>query len=135
MCIRDRWKDQFERHVKKGEHGITIIAPTPYKKKIEEQKLDPDTKAPILDKDGKIVTEEKEIEIPMFRPVKVFDVSQTEDVYKRQRYACGTGSGMEPSYHQPRRPQVHPLLHRRDAPAFEGGADRRLYGGNLEAIP
>ena len=74
----NKWKDQFERHVKKGEHGITIIAPTPYKKKIEEQKLDPDTKAPILDKDGKFVTEEKEIEIPMFRPVKVFDVSQTD---------------------------------------------------------
>ena len=74
----NKWKDQFERHVKKGEHGITIIAPTPYKKKIEEQKLDPDTKAPILDKDGKIVTEKKEIEIPMFRPVKVFDVSQTD---------------------------------------------------------
>lgn len=74
----NKWKAQFERHVKKGEHGITIIAPTPYKKKIEEQKLDPDTKAPILDKDGKIVTEEKEIEIPMFRPVKVFDVSQTD---------------------------------------------------------
>ena len=74
----NKWKGQFERHVKKGEHGITIIAPTPYKKKIEEQKLDPDTKAPILDKDGKIVTEEKEIEIPMFRPVKVFDVSQTD---------------------------------------------------------
>ena len=74
----NRWKDQFERHVKKGEHGITIIAPTPYKKKIEEQKLDPDTKAPILDQDGKIITEEKEIEIPMFRPVKVFDVSQTD---------------------------------------------------------
>ena len=74
----NKWKNQFERHVKKGEHGITIIAPTPYKKKIEEQKLDPDTHAPILDKDGKIVTEEKEIEIPMFRPVKVFDVSQTD---------------------------------------------------------
>ena len=74
----NKWKAQFERHVKKGEHGITIIAPTPYKKKIEEQKLDPDTKAPILDKDGEIVTEEKEIEIPMFRPVKVFDVSQTD---------------------------------------------------------
>ncbi|MCQ4758531.1 LPD28 domain-containing protein [Enterocloster bolteae] len=74
----NKWQDQFERHVKKGEHGITIIAPTPYKKKIEEQKLDPDTKAPILDQDGKIVTEEKEIEIPMFRPVKVFDVSQTD---------------------------------------------------------
>ena len=74
----NKWKNQFKRHVKKGEHGITIIAPTPYKKKIEEQKLDPDTHAPILDKDGKIVTEEKEIEIPMFRPVKVFDVSQTD---------------------------------------------------------
>ena len=74
----NRWRDQFERHVKKGEHGITIIAPTPFKKKVEEQKLDPDTKAPMLDKDGKVITEEKEIEIPMFRPVKVFDVSQTE---------------------------------------------------------
>ena len=74
----NKWKNQFERHVKKGEHGITIIAPTPYKKKIEEQKLDPDTKVPILDKDGRIVTEEKEIEIPMFRPVKVFDLSQTD---------------------------------------------------------
>lgn len=74
----NKWKNQFERHVKKGERGITIIAPTPYKKKIEEQKLDPDTNAPILDKDGKVITEEKEIEIPMFRPVKVFDVSQTD---------------------------------------------------------
>ena len=43
----NKWQ-QFERHVKRGEHGITIIAPTPYKKKIEEQKLDPDTKAPVL---------------------------------------------------------------------------------------
>lgn len=74
----NKWQNQFERHVKKGEHGITIIAPTPFKKKIEEQKLDPETKAPVLDRDGKIVTEEKEVEIPMFRPVKVFDVSQTD---------------------------------------------------------
>ena len=74
----NKWKNQFERHVKKGEHGITIIAPTPYKKKIEEMKRDPDTHAPILDADGKAVMEEKEIEIPMFRPVKVFDVSQTD---------------------------------------------------------
>ena len=74
----NKWKNQFERHVKKGEHGITIIAPTPYKKKIEEMKRDPDTHAPILDEDGKAVMEEKEIEIPMFRPVKVFDVSQTD---------------------------------------------------------
>ena len=74
----NKWKNQFERHVKKGEHGITIIAPTPYKKKIEEMKRDPDTHAPILDADGKAVMEKKEIEIPMFRPVKVFDVSQTD---------------------------------------------------------
>ena len=52
-------KAQFERHVKKSEHGITIISPAPYKKKIEEQKMDLDTKVPVLDKDGKIVTEEK----------------------------------------------------------------------------
>ena len=74
----NKWKNQFERHVKRGEHGITIIAPTPFKKKIEEQKLDPDTKAPILDAEGKAVVEEREVEIPMFRPVKVFDVSQTD---------------------------------------------------------
>ena len=74
----NKWKNQFERHVKRGEHGITIIAPTPFKKKIEEQKLDPDTKAPILDAEGKVVMEEREVEISMFRPVKVFDVSQTD---------------------------------------------------------
>lgn len=74
----NRWRDKFSRHVLRGEKGITIIAPTPYKKKIEQEKLDPDTKLPILDADGKIVTEEKEIEIPMFRLVKVFDYAQTD---------------------------------------------------------
>lgn len=74
----NRWRDKFSRHVLRGEKGITIIAPTPYKKKIEQEKLDPDTNLPILDADGKIVTEEKEIEIPMFRPVKVFDYAQTD---------------------------------------------------------
>ena len=74
----NKWKNQFERHVKRGEHVITIIAPTPFKKKIEEQKLDPDTKAPMLDAEGKVIMEEREVEIPMFRPVKVFDVSQTD---------------------------------------------------------
>ena len=74
----NRWRDKFSRHVLRGEKGITIIAPTPHKKKIEQEKLDPDTKLPILDADGKIVTEEKEIEIPMFRPVKVFDYAQTD---------------------------------------------------------
>ena len=72
-----KWKNQFGRHVKEGEHGITIIAPTPFKKKIEEVKLDPDTKAPLLDPDGQQIVEEKEISIPMFKPVKVFDVAQT----------------------------------------------------------
>ena len=73
----NKWQ-QFERHVKRGERGITIIAPTPYKQKIEEQKLDPDTKAPVLDANGKVVMEEKEVEIPIFRPIKVFDYGQTE---------------------------------------------------------
>ena len=74
----NKWRDQFERNVMKGEKGIKIIAPTPFKKKIEEQKLDPDTKLPMLDADGKVIMEEKEIKIPMFRPVTVFDVSQTD---------------------------------------------------------
>lgn len=74
----NKWKNQFGRHVKKGEKGLTIIAPTPFKKRIEEMKLDPDTRAPVLDHDGNVIMEEREIEIPLFRPVKVFDVSQTE---------------------------------------------------------
>ncbi len=74
----NKWKNQFGRHVKQGEKGLTIIAPTPFKRKIEEMKLDPDTRAPVLDEDGNAVTEEREIEIPLFKPVKVFDVSQTE---------------------------------------------------------
>ena len=72
------WKNQFGRHVRKGERGIQIIAPTPYKKKIDAVKVDPDTKAPILDQNGNAVMEEVEIKIPMFRVVSVFDVSQTE---------------------------------------------------------
>ena len=74
----NKWRDQFGRNVMKGEKGIKIIAPTPYKKKIEEVKLDPDTKAPMLDADGKVMVEEKEVKIPMYKVVSVFDVSQTE---------------------------------------------------------
>lgn len=74
----NKWHDQFGRNVMKGQRGIKIIAPTPFKKKIEKEKLDPDTKLPMLDADGKPITEEKEISIPMFKPVTVFDVSQTE---------------------------------------------------------
>ena len=74
----NKWRDQFERNVIKGEKGIKIIAPTPFKKKIEQEKRDPDTNLPMLDTDGKVITEEKEIKIPMFKPVTVFDVSQTD---------------------------------------------------------
>ena len=74
----NRWRDQFGRNVMKGEKGIKIIAPTPFKKKVEKERLDPDTHLPMLDADGKIMTEEKVIQIPMFKPVTVFDVSQTQ---------------------------------------------------------
>lgn len=73
----NKWKDRFERNVNKGEKGIKIIAPTPYKKKIEKDVLDPDTKLPMRDENGEIIKEEKEVSIPSFRPVTVFDVSQT----------------------------------------------------------
>ena len=72
------WKNKFQRHVKKGEKGITILAPTPFKKTIEEKKLDPVTKSPMIDHEGNVIMEQKEVEIPLFHPVKVFDVSQTE---------------------------------------------------------
>ena len=74
----NKWEQKFNRHVKRGEKGIKIIAPTPFKKLIEQEKLDPDTKLPMRDKDGNIIMEEKEVKIPMFKPVVVFDVSQTE---------------------------------------------------------
>lgn len=73
----NKWKDKFERNVNKGEKGIKIIAPTPYKKKIEKDVLDPDTKLPMRDENGEIIKEEKEVSIPSFRPITVFDVSQT----------------------------------------------------------
>ena len=74
----NKWKNQFGRHVKKGERGIQILAPVPFKKKVDEVKLDPHTKAPMLDKDGNLVKEEKEVSVPMFKVVSVFDVSQTD---------------------------------------------------------
>ena len=74
----NKWRDQFSRNVRRGEHGIKIIAPTPFKKRIEQEKLDPDTKIPMRDADGNTIMEEKEIKIPMYKVVSVFDVSQTE---------------------------------------------------------
>lgn len=88
----NKWRDQFGRNVLKGEKDIKIIAPTPYKKKIEEAKLDPDTKLPMLDADGKAIMEEKEIRIPMYKPVTVFDVSQTEGKPLPQLAADLTGN-------------------------------------------
>lgn len=72
-----RWHEQFERFINKGEKAIYIMAPIPIVKTVERQKLDPDTKAPVLDENGQVVTEKREVQVPRFRPVPVFDVSQT----------------------------------------------------------
>ena len=71
------WSEKFERHVSKGEKSIKIIAPAPYKKKIDVQKIDPDTKEPLFDKDGNPIMTQKEIVMPAFKAVAVFDISQT----------------------------------------------------------
>lgn len=71
------WKNKFERNVNKGEKGIQIFAPAPYTIKKEQEKLDPDTKLPVLDENGKPEIDEVEIKIPAFKVVSVFDVSQT----------------------------------------------------------
>ena len=72
-----RWREQFERFINKGEKAIYIMAPIPIVQTVERQKLDPDTKAPVLDEDGQVITEKREVQVPRFRPVPVFDVSQT----------------------------------------------------------
>ena len=72
------WQKNFERHVNRGERGIRILAPSPYKIKEEQEKIDPVTNEPVLDRDGMPVVEEVEIKIPAFRVVTVFDYSQTD---------------------------------------------------------
>ena len=72
------WQRNFERHVNKGERGIRILAPAPYKIKEDQEKIDPVTNEPVLDRDGMPVMEEVEIKIPAFRVVTVFDYSQTD---------------------------------------------------------
>lgn len=72
------WQRNFDRHVMKGEKGIRILAPAPYKAKVEKEKIDPKTQKPMLDKDGKPITETVEVMRPAFKVVSVFDVSQTE---------------------------------------------------------
>ena len=71
------WKNNFKRNVVKGEKGIKILAPSPFKIKQEMEKIDPATQKPVIGADGKPVKEEKEITIPAFKVVSVFDVSQT----------------------------------------------------------
>ena len=73
----NKWRDEFHRNVKKGEKGIKIFAPAPYKVKKEVPKLD-EQGQPVKDKDGNTVTEQNEIQVPAFKIVSVFDVSQTE---------------------------------------------------------
>ena len=73
-----QWEKEFDRHVKPGEKAIKILAPTPYKVKKETEKIDPDTQKPVIGADGKPVMETKEITIPAYKVVSVFDVSQTE---------------------------------------------------------
>lgn len=73
----NKWRDDFHRNVKKGEKAIKILAPAPFKAKKEVQKLDAQGR-PVMGKDGKPVTEVQEIQIPAFKIVSVFDVSQTE---------------------------------------------------------
>lgn len=73
-----QWEKEFDRHVKSGEKGIKIFAPAPYKVKKLVDKLDPETRKPMLDREGKAIKEEKEITVPAFKVVTVFDISQTE---------------------------------------------------------
>ena len=72
------WQRNFDRQVMKGEKGIKILAPAPYKAKEEREKIDPSTQKPVLDADGKPITETVEVMRPAFKVVSVFDISQTD---------------------------------------------------------
>ena len=72
------WQRNFDRQVMKGEKGIKILAPAPYKAQEEHEKIDPLTQKPVIGADGKAVTETVEVLRPAFKVVSVFDVSQTD---------------------------------------------------------
>ena len=72
------WKRKFHRQVRKGEKGIKILAPSPYKMKKRREKMDPETKKPMKNDKGECLWEEIEVTVPYFKIVTVFDVSQTE---------------------------------------------------------
>ena len=81
------WQKKFNRHVKRGEKGIQIIAPAPIREKQEIEKIDPVTKEPVIGDDGQPETEIVEMVIPRFRITTVFDVSQTEE-NRSQNWRC-----------------------------------------------
>lgn len=72
------WEKNFERHVKKGEVGIQIIAPAPRKVTTRQEKINPDSGEIEIDSEGKPIVETVTIQVPSYRVVTVFDVSQTE---------------------------------------------------------
>ena len=78
VCGYRAWETNFNRHVKKGEKGIRILAPAPIKKTIETEIIDPDTHKPKIDENGNTLKEEKQIVIPKFHVVSVYDIAQTE---------------------------------------------------------
>ncbi|MBQ9200437.1 MAG: hypothetical protein IJ141_09705 [Lachnospiraceae bacterium] len=71
------WKVKFNRQVKKGEKGIRILAPTLYKVDKEMPVRDEATGKPLFNKDGTPKTEVYKVEIKSYKPVSVFDISQT----------------------------------------------------------
>ena len=77
-CGYNAWKKEFGRHVKKGEKGIKILAPSPYNKTVEVNKLDPHTQKPMVDDSGNAVKESHTVQVPWFRTATIFDVAQTE---------------------------------------------------------
>lgn len=71
------WKRNFHRNVNKGEKGIKILAPCPYKINKEVDKIDPLTQKTMVDKDGNVVKERVQVTIPAYKVTTVFDISQT----------------------------------------------------------
>lgn len=74
----DNWKNKYGRGVVRGEKGITIIAPAPYRKVVDTPKIEPKTGRPVVGTDGKAVTMQREVTVPAYKPTVVFDQSQTE---------------------------------------------------------
>ena len=72
------WKTEHGRQVRKGSKAIKILAPAPYRAKVNRDKINPDTNKPVLDENGNPVKENVEVQKLAFKVVNVFDVSDTE---------------------------------------------------------